>query len=164
MLNSYNVSYEANISKIGNAETLFIPKELTKLLHWEIGSKEKMRVKLCPNEQGEVVIKPINQWSAEKQTKAIEQFLKTVNETDPNDEPLPDNFEELYCYRELIKTANNVPEYYIPNMHKKWSAENQLKSGLKLLQVIKETKDPEPLPENFAEEFAYKGEDKVINN
>jgi antitoxin component of MazEF toxin-antitoxin module len=101
MLNSYNVSYEANISKIGNAETLFIPKELAKLLHWEIGNKEKMRVKLCPNEQGEVVIKPINQWSAE----------------------------------------------------------NQLKSGLKLLQVIKETKDTEPLPENFAEEFAYKDED-----
>jgi antitoxin component of MazEF toxin-antitoxin module len=103
MINSYNVSYEANISKIGNAETLFIPKELAKLLHWEIGNKEKMRVKLCPNEQGEVIIKPqwyikpINQWSAEEQTNAIAQFLKTVNETDPNDEPLPENFEELYC-------------------------------------------------------------------
>jgi antitoxin component of MazEF toxin-antitoxin module len=97
MLNSYNVSYEANISKIGNAETLFIPKELAKLLHWEIGNKEKMRVKLCPNEQGEVVIKPINQWSAEEQTKAIAQFLKNISETNPNDEPLPENFEELYC-------------------------------------------------------------------
>jgi antitoxin component of MazEF toxin-antitoxin module len=95
VINTYNTSYEANISKVGNDETLFIPKALARALTWELTAKERLKVKLTPNEKGEVVIKLIPKWTPKKQTEGIKAFFKQLEE---DDEPLPDNFEKTYCH------------------------------------------------------------------
>jgi hypothetical protein len=79
---------------------------------------------------------------------------------------LPKNFLNSLIFSHFNTSKEKIPVDLIDTPNgilirplQEWSAENQLNAGLKLLQVIKETKDTEPIPENFAEEFAYKGED-----
>ncbi|MCL2107862.1 MAG: hypothetical protein FWH20_00765 [Oscillospiraceae bacterium] len=77
------------VSQFGNSWAVIIPKTVSDL-------PPKSEIDLFKTDEG-ILIKPVGEWSLEKQQKVINDLLLFVNSPENDEEPIPDNFIELYC-------------------------------------------------------------------
>jgi antitoxin component of MazEF toxin-antitoxin module len=81
-----------NFSKVGNSQAVIIPKKYLDFLNIPMKSK----VDLYETPDG-IFIKPVREWSAEKQSDIINDILAFVGSPE-DDELIPDDFIETYCH------------------------------------------------------------------
>jgi antitoxin component of MazEF toxin-antitoxin module len=76
------------VSRFGNSRAVIIPKSVPDF-------PLKSKIDLYKTDEG-ILIKPANEWSAERQSEIIKKTLAFIG-SDEDNEPLPDDFIERYC-------------------------------------------------------------------
>ncbi|MDR0197347.1 MAG: hypothetical protein LBI36_03915 [Oscillospiraceae bacterium] len=77
------------VSRFGNSRAVIIPKSVSDF-------PLKSKIDLFKTGEG-ILIKPVEEWSLEKQNKAISDLLLFAASPENDEEPIPDDFIERYC-------------------------------------------------------------------
>ena len=77
------------VSRFGNSRAVIIPKSVEDF-------PLKSKIDLFKTDEG-ILIKPVSEWSFEKQNKAITDLLLFAASQENAEEPIPDDFIERYC-------------------------------------------------------------------
>ncbi|MCL2088947.1 MAG: AbrB/MazE/SpoVT family DNA-binding domain-containing protein [Oscillospiraceae bacterium] len=83
-----NLVCRTTVSRFGNSRAVVIPKSISKF-------QLKSKIDLYETSNG-ILIKPVGEWSAEKQNAIISDIL-AFSGSDKDNEPIPDNFAATYC-------------------------------------------------------------------
>jgi len=83
---------KTKISKLGSSNAVIIPIDFLRILHLE----PKDEVEVTRTDDG-FYIKPVPKWSAKEQENIINDIISFAG-SPKDDEPLGEDFEELYCH------------------------------------------------------------------
>jgi len=85
-VNNMDLVCRTTVSRFGNSRAVIIPKNISDF-------PVKSKIDLFKTADG-ILIRPVIEWSADKQIEAVDALLSYVSS--PENEPLPDDFEKKY--------------------------------------------------------------------
>ena len=86
-----NLLCRSTVSRLGNSSAVVIPKKVLASLNIALKSK----IDVFETEDG-ILLKPVAEWSAERQTAIISDIVSFVQSPEDN-EIIPDDFLDTYC-------------------------------------------------------------------
>jgi hypothetical protein len=103
-------AYRSALAPFGNSRGIVFPQELLKTSKFFDSEKKKIPVDIIETDEG-FLVKPVPEWSQERQLNGVLEFLKAVdNLPDGERDLLPDGEEFEALYRPSLRPGETEDE------------------------------------------------------